>query len=252
MLDVGQGDAILLKSRGSTLLIDTGNNDSQLLSELASQHVATLDALVITHADDDHCGSIDALRQAVQVNSGMVPADMLACDEVKVARAATDLGTAAKSIVPIEAGDSFSIGAFKLTAIWPHSYEDEGGNADSLCLWMEYDGDDDGLADFTALFTGDAEAQQLEAMLAERPIKDIDLLKVGHHGSKNALSQEEAERLSPSIALIGVGTGNRYGHPSERTLECLEKAGASIYRTDLNGTITCKLDSKALAVSCTR
>lgn len=252
MLDVGQGDAILLKSQGQSVLIDTGNNDSQLLSELAKQHITTLDALAITHADDDHCGALDALNRAVNVKAGLIPQDMLSCSEEKVSQVASEIDTTVQNIIPLKAKDTFHLGAFKLTVVWPHAFEEEGGNADSLCLWVEYDGNEDGRVDFTALFTGDAEAKQIQTMLDEHAIKNVDILKVGHHGSKNALTQREAYALSPSIALIGVGANNRYGHPAEATLECLDETGAKIFRTDLNGTITCKLDSKALTVSCAR
>ena len=102
------------------------------------------------------------------------------------------------------------------------------------------------------LFTGDAEAQQLDEIISEHGLADLDILKVGHHGSKNALTEEQVQRLSPAIALISVGERNRYGHPASEIVSILEDSGTRIMRTDSDGDVSCKFDDEGIAVETLR
>jgi len=250
MLDVGQGDSFLVQSRGESMLVDTGNQDTALLDQLARCRLAHIGAVLITHADDDHRGSLDALRKAVEVDRIVVARDMLTCDDVSARSLREEAAIAARDVVGVQKGDSFSIGAFRVRVVWPASFTEGGGNADSLCVVLEYDGDADGVTDWTALMTGDAEKDQLRAMIDEGSIGDIDLLKVGHHGSRNGSTAEEVQTLDPEIALISCGVHNRYGHPARETLDMLSDAGAVIYRSDVNGQVRCLLTSESISVEC--
>ena len=131
-------------------------------------------------------------------------------------------------------------------------FSDEGGNADSLCLVADADIDGDGASEWRALFTGDAERDQLRALIDEGLVDSVDLYKVGHHGSKNALDDEEAAVLSPRIALVSAGARNRYGHPAQDTLDRLEAAGARVFRTDEQGDVSCKLTADRIEVDTLR
>lgn len=248
MLDVGQGDSFLLRSRGEVMLVDTGNNDSMLVGELARNRVFEIGNVLVTHVDDDHCGSLDAVAQCANVRTFLLAADMLeessgkAKDLVDTARGMSD------EVVGLEAGDVFRIGAFTCRVVWPRAFADSGGNADSLCIWVDYDGDDDGRIDFTALFTGDAEHGELQHMIDDHEVGRVDLLKVGHHGSRNGMTQAQANVLKPRIALIGVGAHNRYGHPTEEILNMLENEGSEVYRTDEDGEVTCELSPRGAHV----
>ena len=144
------------------------------------------------------------------------------------------------------------MGAFDLEAVWPARFADGGGNADSLCLLARADADGDGAADWTALLAGDAEHEQLAAMEEQGLVGRVDVLKVGHHGSKNALTPELAAALSPRIALVSAGAGNRYGHPADKTLRELADAGAQIWRTDEAGDVSCKSTAQGIAVASLR
>ena len=117
-----------------------------------------------------------------------------------------------------------------------------------MCLVADADLDDDGSPDWRALFTGDAERDQLRALIDEGLVGAVDIYKVGHHGSKNALDDEEAAVLAPRIALVSAGAGNRYGHPAPDTLDRLEAAGARICRTDEQGDVSCKLTRERIEV----
>ena len=155
----------------------------------------------------------------------------------------------APDIVGLAYGDAFHVGAFTAEVVWPYAYADDGGNADSLCLLVSYDGDDDGVCDFSALFTGDAEKDQLAEVMKSGAVSAVDILKVAHHGSKNAMTCSQVAVLHPSIALIGVGEGNRYGHPAPETVDMLEENGCRVYRSDLDGQVKCSLAPDSIAVS---
>lgn len=248
MLDVGQGDSILLRSQGHTMLIDTGNQDSMLVSALGRNHVRRLDEVLLTHADDDHVGSLDVLASCVEVDRAIVAQDMLTCDDEACRGIIAQAGQTARELVGVSVGDEFLVGAFTCKVIWPHGFKDAGGNADSLCLIVSYDGDGDGATDATALFLGDAEREELDAMLSEQRLASIDIIKVGHHGSKNGLTADEVEKLHPEIAMIGVGKRNRYGHPSDEILSILQDIGCTVFRTDEQGDIACSLNAENVSV----
>lgn len=149
----------------------------------------------------------------------------------------------------LSVGDELHVGSFALKVVWPDGFSDEGGNADSVCLLGELDCDEDGVIDWRALFTGDAESEELDQMLKEGRVGDIDLLKVGHHGSKVSLTEEDVAKISPEVALISVGANNRYGHPTEEVLACLASVGCEVFRTDERGTITVSFTKDAMRVS---
>lgn len=254
MLDVGQGDAFLVRSQGAALLIDTGNQERLLREALARHGVLRLDAVVVTHGDDDHMGALASLDGVAEVGRVLVANDALACPCAACARLRDDArklvgGDGAEGL---EAGDGLHVGAFDLTVVWPESFSDEGGNADSLCLLAEADVDGDGAGDWTALFVGDAERDQLARLVESGAVGNVDVYKVGHHGSKNAVDGQVAAALSPSIALVSVGAGNRYGHPSAQTVAALEEAGALVLRTDEAGDVSCKMEADRIAVDTLR
>lgn len=235
MLDVGQGDSMLIKSGDASILVDTGENGDVLLRELAEQGVTHLDAVVITHKDADHAGALKDLAGVVAVDHVYVHADLLD-DEIMAkvlesARWATN-GHGAEGVRP---GSVLHVGKFSLTIIAPQ----DGGkseNDDSLIGLLELDADDDGSIEARGLLTGDAESEALEDVVPL--VGDIDFLKVAHHGSAGGLTNEQLEVLSPELALISVGADNKYGHPTVETLHMLGDDGARIYRTDEQGAIS--------------
>lgn len=250
MLDVGQGDAFLLRSQGATLLIDTGNQDAMLKEACARQGVRRIDRVAVTHPDDDHCGSLEALGDVARVDGLIVADDLLQCpcDACEGL-----LDTAAREgyrqgVTGLELGDEVSCGRFRLRVVWPDAFTDEGGNADSLSFLCTWDGNGDGEAEWTALFCGDAEAEELRAMAPALPADGVDVLKVGHHGSKRSLDADLTRMLRPSIALIGVGENNRYGHPAPAVLEALTEVGAEVLCSDEAGDVSVAFSMEKLTV----
>lgn len=119
MLDVGQGDSILLRSGGKSFLIDTGNQDSMLKSRLAEQGISHLDGVLITHPDDDHCGSLDVIEQLVAVDNIYVAKDLPSCNEDNCQKLMSQLHKIVddKSIVKMKVGDRINFGDIELEII---------------------------------------------------------------------------------------------------------------------------------------
>ena len=249
MLDVGQGDAVLYRSGRKAVLVDTGTNDAQLLAGLARHDVRALDAIVISHPDDDHCGSLGAVADVMPVGCVCVAADLLdcRCENCSKLRAATQ----GMKVVPLEAGDHLAFGPFDIDVLAPMDFKEEGGNADSLVMSIRIDCDGDGACDWRAFTSGDAEADIVGGLTKSGGVASCDVLKVAHHGSAGGLDDELLDVLDPSIALIGVGEGNRYGHPAHETLELLERHGIAVYRTDEDGDIVCRFDARSCSVHTT-
>lgn len=252
MLDVGQGDSVLLRSGGHALLIDTGDKDAMLREALGRNGVYALDAVLLTHGDDDHCGSLEQLAAVTRLERVLLAEEALvcgcdACTELRW-RACELVGE--QNVIGLSVGDRIAVGIFDLCVVWPDAFVDEGGNADSVCVLASLDADRDGTVDWRAFFCGDAESEQLEQLVERGALGKVDVLKVGHHGSRAALSPDLARSLRPAIALIGVGANNRYGHPAAETLAHLEEAGAETFRTDLHGDVALSFSAERITVAC--
>ena len=241
VLDVGQGDSILIMTPGGkTALVDAGEpGDGKRILEAMKRHGADhLDIFVATHAHADHIGAADEVIKAVPVGEVVysgVPhttknyEDFLkAVDEkgVKLTRAAPgqvyELGGGARLLV--------------LAPIEPFFQKEDlraGGNepnANSVVARFEY-------GEFSMLLTGDAEAQTEDRMIRNGASLAADVLKVGHHGSKYATSEEFLRRGEFKAAVISAGDANRYGHPSQEVLDRLRAAQVKVYRTDFQGEL---------------
>lgn len=248
MLDVGQGDAILVRSEGATMLVDTGRNDALLARALARHGVTHLDAVVITHADDDHCGSLDVLARLASVDCVLVADGMLASKNAECTALVDKARAVAPAVHGLQWGDRLSIGSFTATVVWPQSFSHEGGNADSICLYLDCDADADAKPECTALLTGDAEAPQVKQAIASAGIGQVDIFKAGHHGARKGVDDTLAQTLSPQVSLVSVGARNRYGHPAPEAVAALEGAGACVLRTDEAGDVSCRIEHDAVRV----
>ncbi len=249
VLDVGQGDSILVHSEGQTLLVDTGNEDAKLDDALRRLGVRSIDYVAITHPDDDHCASLEHLLSLGAASKVLCARALLGCHCSKCEKfkkmVSDRQGT---TLEGVSVGDSIKVGNFTLKVVWPRNFEDSGGNQDSVCMVVEIDCDRDGKADWKGLLTGDAESDSLEKIAQSGRLDDVDFLKVGHHGSKVSLSKSAMEHLKPEIGLISVGADNRYGHPSPEALQLLEEGGAKVLRTDTDGTVSLLFTKEKIAI----
>lgn len=226
-LDVGQGDAAVIRSGRHAALVDVGPQDSYAALSYLRHEGLTVDCAVLSHLDEDHAGALGSLLTSeVRVGEIVMPQD--ARDDADSEAVLTALADAALAGVPVREvakDDAFDAAGVRFNVLSPDETL-SGSNERSLLLLTEVQG-------IRFLLTGDLP----DDSEPENP-PDCDVLKVAHHGSKNATTRTFLERTTPRVALISVGADNRYGHPAPRVLEDLADLGAQIYRTDLCGCVT--------------
>ena len=249
-LDVGQGDAILIQSTGKNVLIDTGNQSSKLKIGLAKRGVFKLDAIIVTHHDDDNMGCLQALSEYENVSAvySAEEATTCKCDGCGELRSLSS-SSCGGDLKGLSVGDKIRVGKFTCEVVWPDKFTDEGGNSDSLSLLISSDINSDGNSEMTLLTTGDAESESIDKMISEHGLSQVDVLKVAHHGSKVSLDDKLLDSLEPRVGVISVGANNRYGHPKQETLDYLAKHDVKSLRTDERGSITITPNSSSFSVT---
>lgn len=228
VLDVGQGQAILLQSDGKTFLVDCGgDSDSETADTVAetllSQGIRRLDGIILTHFDQDHAGAVEYLLTRIDTELILMP---YALDENGVATRMREL--VGDGAVCLYEDLNISYDDTEITVFAPESFD--SGNESSLCV-LFHKGNCD------ILITGDRGAAGEQILMKFHSLPQVDVLMVGHHGSKHSTSKALLETVRPNYAFISVGKGNAYGHPAAEILELLEEYGCVVYRTDENGTI---------------
>jgi competence protein ComEC len=263
VLDVGQGDSLLVVSpRGRTVLIDGGGafggfpgreehngidpGEEAVSPYLWSRGFQRLDVVALTHAHQDHIGGLTAILEDFHVGTLWIGR------EVESGALANMEKLAREQKIPVlhEArGNAFSWDGVETKFLWPEIVLEEVGpapkNNDSLVLRLKY-------GDRSIMLPGDAEKQAENSILSEndKATLEADVLKVGHHGSKNSTMPRFLAAVHPRVAVISVGEDNPYGHPSPELLERLSAAEIRILRTDRDGAVHVLTDGKQLEISC--
>ena len=240
-INVGQGDSIYIKTpAGADILIDGGNNDKgdDVVTYLKKQHVDDIEVMIATHPDADHIGGLDTVLKAYKVEQVYAPRVSHTSQTYK------DFLTAVKNegLTIKTAQKGVSLGLKGVTAVFVgpvKSYSTDDTNDWSAVLKLTY-----GKRSF--LFTGDAETKAESDMIASKQNLRADVLKVGHHGAKTSTSEAFLNAVKPTYAVISVGKGNSYGHPTAEVLNRLKAHKINIFRTDLQGTIIIKTDGTNL------
>ncbi len=235
MLDVGQGDAILLQPAGApALLVDGGPPGDDLAAKLDAAGVDRLGAAVITHDESDHAAGVEELL-------GRLPIERLVYARLG-GEPLAEARSAGAVPLRIAQGEELHSGGLELEVLWPPraSFEQPlaGANPNDSALVL--------LArwhSFSMLLSADAEAETVP--LDPGP---VDVLKVAHHGSDDAGLSALLDRTRPGLAVISVGAGNSYGHPTAGTLATLAGHGIRILRTDLDGTVTIDVHGDSIEV----
>ena len=239
-IDVGQGDSEFLElPNGQTMLIDAGNpeNGQQIVGYIKNLGHSKVDYLVATHPHADHIGGMAAVINSFNIGSFYAPKVTTTTQTYKSLISA--LQSKKLGIHVAKAGTNmFKAGNLSADIIAPVSISGDDLNQYSAVIMLTY-------GDNRFLFTGDAGEPSESQITAD--VK-ADVLKVGHHGSSTSTSQAFLNKVKPKYAVIEVGTGNSYGHPTAATLSKLQAIGATIYRTDKDGTIIFTSDSHTITV----
>ena len=248
-LDVGQGDCIFIRlpfGKG-VYLIDTGGSltfekepwqernrpfdvgEDTVVPFLKSKGVTTINKLFITHGDTDHAGSAESILREMKVQE-LVLSDRREKNELekKLASIASSKGI---SVRLVTSGDSWRVGEDQFYVLSPRENSQGDANNGSIVLYTELGG-------LRWLFTGDLEAEGEAELIKKNPTLAVDVLKIGHHGSKSSTNEDFLEQVSPQWAIISVGKNNRYQHPHQEVLERLQNKEMIVYRTDQHGAIT--------------
>jgi competence protein ComEC len=240
-IDVGQGDAILVEVGDADILVDGGPSGSAVLSYLAGQHVSDIDLVVATHPHADHIGGLEGVLSQYDVREVWTNGATATTQTYQDFAAAVATEGAVQR--QIRRGYSTQFGGVTLTALDPVDPLTGDANGDSIVLRLSCGSVD-------VLLTGDANAASEASMLADPSlVLDADVLKVGHHGSSTSTTNALLDAATPKDAVISVGAGNTYGHPTQETLNRLAAHGVMVYRTDLNGTVVLASDCSTYSIS---
>jgi len=231
-IDVGQGDSILIRCGGKAALIDTGEyeNINMLTDSLDRLGVTDLDLAVGTHPHSDHIGSMATVIRNYKPEDLMIPNATHATTSFEKMLEAAEKNSC--NFIKGEKGVTYQLGDAILTVLSPvEGYESENLNNWSIVIRLDY-------GDVSMLFTGDAEAEIEQQIMADGLAKRVNILKVGHHGSSTSNTLEFLQALDPEYAVIMLAANNDYGHPHRETVQNLSKTSAEVLRTDKCGDIT--------------
>lgn len=240
VLDVGQADAILIRQGRTVALVDCGL-DERVVSALVRNNVHHIDAVFVTHWDEDHWGGLPDVLDQFSVGAIAVAANALEDAPAEV------LNRPGVTYRQVARGDTIDIGTFRARVMWPFDTVDGEGNEDSLVLLLSYA---QGGQSLRMLLTGDAELDQEREFVRE--VGDIDVLKLGHHGSKVSVDTDLLGTLKPELSIASAGEGNRYGHPSDACIDAVKEAGGAFACTIEHGDITVTPTAKGFAMRCQR
>lgn len=235
-IDVGQADAALVLCDGKAMLIDGGNaEDSNLLySYLKNHNISHLDYVIGTHAHEDHIGGLAGALNYASVGTAYCP--VKSYDTKAFGNFVSALSKHGVSITVPSKGNSFTLGSATCTILAVNTDSSDPNNT-SIVLRIVY-------GETSFMFTGDAERVVEQAILDGSANIKSTVLKVGHHGSESSTSYVWLREVMPQYAVISVGKGNSYGHPTEEVLSRLRDADVKTFRTDLQGDIVCVSDGK--------
>ena len=257
-LDVGQGDCIYIENEDkSRYLVDGGSSsvsgvgEYRILPFLKSQGASLLDAVFVTHPDEDHCNGIRELlaegeKQGIRIDTLILPDIAVSARGESYLALVDAAGESGIPVAYISRGQRIERGELSLICLHPGEGEASGEpNEYSIVLRLVYKG-------FSALLTGDVEGAgelQLTRLLQENDkCQEVTVLKAAHHGSRNSTGADFLGAARPGLAVISAGKNNKYGHPHAEMIERLKGAGCVIYETSKDGAVTVRADKSKVRV----
>jgi competence protein ComEC len=241
-IDVGQGDAVLIRTPAGDVLIDAGKNSSEEALDLylKSQGVKTIEYAIFTHPHEDHIGGADMVIKNYDIKNVILP------NCPSTTKTYTNMLTAIsqKNLTAKEAhsGDKYRVGELVLNILGPVRNDYKEVNDHSVVILAEWGGT-------RVMLAGDAELEAENDILKKFGNSNIDcnILKLGHHGSSSSSGEKWLKALSPDIGIICCGKDNEYGHPHSEIVERLSKFGIKSYRTDELGSLVFVSDGKTVS-----
>jgi competence protein ComEC len=232
-LDVGQGDAVLIRNGGKTVLVDAGETDG-IVARLRQLGVDTIGLAVASHNDNDHIGGMDAVLRAQPVRFFL---DNGFPKTTRIQRTVLEL-VRDRGVTYLKAGPrTVAVGDARIRVLpSPVAGRSVAQNDHSVVLIVERGA-------FRALLTGDSERRELAALLRQDQVPDVDVFKAPHHGSRTGVLDAFLARARPEVVVISVGLGNSFGHPHAEALAAYQAQGRTVLRTDQVGEVTVSVDA---------
>ncbi len=254
MLDIGQGDCFIIQeASGCNIMVDGGSSDVvsvgkyRIIPYLQSQGISHLDYLFVSHADTDHIsGIMEMLKDESQsVDISCLALTKFACVDEEYTELVTAAEAAGVRILYVAAGDVIRVGQTTWTCLYPRMSHEAEGNDQSMVLLMECGLRESELSEYgyatsniSILFMGDL----TEAKEACFYVPDVNILKVGHHGSRYSTTEEFLSQCKPELALISAGRDSIYGHPHDEVLKRLKNSGSHVVVTAESGAVCVRLE----------
>jgi len=241
IIDVGQGDSILIKTPSDKkILIDGGTEESEhiIKSYLKKEKVKYIDFIIATHPDSDHIGGLDYIIKNFNVEKLYMPKQSTNSTSYKNLLNACN--SKSLDIKYLQKGDKINIEEFIDILVLSPSYIQSENNLNSIVFSLSY-------KNKSFLFTGDCEEKNEIEILNSFNLGSIDFLKIAHHGSSSSSSTRFIKEVSPDVAVISCGYKNQYGHPHQSTLDILDENNVLTYRTDLNGDLVFYSDGDTIS-----
>ena len=236
-LNVGQGQSILVRTGRFLSLVDCGGDGYDNAGDIAADYlgdrgVGRLDLLALTHFHDDHANGVAQLLRRIDVDTLAIPdVEPDSAIRQEIVSLAQERGA---EVLYIQNDTTLDLGEGRTIRLIAPLGSGET-NEEGLTVLASQ-------GEFDVLVTGDMGSDVEELLLRHTQLPELEVLAVGHHGSKYSTSQALLDQTRPEYALISVGADNRYGHPAQETVERIAAAGAEIYRTDVSGTITVQVN----------
>ncbi|NLJ97576.1 MAG: MBL fold metallo-hydrolase [Clostridiales bacterium] len=245
IIDVGQGDAILIESDNQYMLIDAGEKGMSniVIDYLEETGVNELDYVIATHPHSDHIGGLADVIDYYHVDKIIMP-DVVHTSKTFENLLDTISENELKITKPI-IGNEYTIGEATFVIIAPNSSYYDALNNYSVGIKLIY-------KENSFIFAGDAEKESEYEMLECGIDLDADVLKLSHHGSTTSSSQRFLDAVTPSIAIVSAGIDNQYGHPHAEILQAIKERKITLYRTDKEGTIILKADGENIVAVTSR